>query len=132
MTYAFLPVLDANGEQVVRPPKAGEWYLSDFGVTAARARDEHPVALPIYTRVAYSPDTSSVKRVADQALSMAASNTMLRKIAAHVPARIWIEAKEKAGYGTEIRAQIQDAKVDEAWLQFVAAGPDNTEKKETP
>jgi hypothetical protein len=63
---------------------------------------------------------------------MAASNTMLRKIAAHVPARIWIEAKEKAGYGTEIRAQIQDAKVDEAWLQFVAAGPDNTEKKETP
>jgi hypothetical protein len=65
MTYAFLPVLDANGEQVVRPPKAGEWYLSDFGVTAARARDEHPVALPIYTRVAYSPDTAAEVAFAD-------------------------------------------------------------------
>jgi hypothetical protein len=61
-----------------------------------------------------------------QAQSMATANTILRKIAAHVPARIWIKAKEVAGYGTEIRVQIADPSGDEAWLQFVAAGRAST------
>jgi hypothetical protein len=64
-------------------------------------------------------------RLARQARSMAEANTILRKIAAHVPAKVWIAAKEAAGYGTEVRvSQIVDPAVDEAWLQFVAAGPE--------
>lgn len=68
---------------------------------------------------------SKTDRVAAQAVAMAEANTILRKIAAHVPARVWIEAKEKAGYPTEVRAaNLDDPKVDEAWLEFVASGDD--------
>lgn len=41
---------------------------------------------------------SKTDRVAAQAVAMAEANTILRKIAAHVPARVWIEAKEKGNY----------------------------------
>lgn len=61
-----------------------------------------------------------------QSHSMAEKNTILRKIAAHVPARTWLAAKEKAGFGTEVRAsQIDDPSADEAWLEFVESGRRN-------
>jgi hypothetical protein len=66
------------------------------------------------------------QRVAGQAKAMAEANTMLRKIAAHVPGRVWIKAKEDAGHGTEIKAQITDPKADEAWLEFVGTRPAQT------
>jgi hypothetical protein len=63
----------------------------------------------------------ATERLASQATAMAEANTILRKIAAHIPAKVWMEAKEKAGYGTEVRAtQLSDPKVDEAWLEFVS------------
>lgn len=72
---------------------------------------------------------SEVERLARQATAMAEANTILRKIAAHVPARVWIEAKEKAGFGTEVKvSQLSDPAIDEAWLKFVAAGPTQREE----
>lgn len=49
------------------------------------------------------------------------SNTKLRKIAAHVPPRIYIQAKEDAGYGTAVVANfmVQDETVDQAEAKFV-------------
>lgn len=59
---------------------------------------------------------AATQRVAGQAKSMAEANTILRKIAAYVPGRVWMKAKEDAGHGTEIKANITDPKVDEAEL----------------
>lgn len=68
---------------------------------------------------------TSTERLARQAQAMAEQNTILRKVACFVPARLWMEAKEKAGFGTEIRSTgLSDPSRDEAWLRFCAAGPD--------
>lgn len=56
------------------------------------------------------------------AKSFAEKNTILRRIACHIPGKTWLQAKEECGYGNEIHAQINDAKADEAWLQFITSG----------
>ena len=66
-------------------------------------------------------EIDELRRLAAQAFQMAQRNTILRKIAAHVPAKVWIEAKEKAGFGTEVSAsQLEDPKLDEAWMEFIS------------
>lgn len=62
---------------------------------------------------------SDVQSLADSAKSIAEMNTILRKILARVPARVAIKAKEDAGFAQSVTVQFSDAKIDEAWLEFI-------------
>ncbi len=62
-----------------------------------------------------SRENEKLKQLAKQ---VAESNTMLRKILCHVAGRIAIKAKEDAGFATHVKAQWEDVKVDEAWVEF--------------
>lgn len=66
-------------------------------------------------------DEMRAERLLKLAKQVAETNTILRKIAAHVPGKVWIAAKEAAGFGESIHALINDPKVDEAWVEFATA-----------
>lgn len=66
------------------------------------------------------------ERLRKLAKQFAEANTKLRRIACHVPGRVWMTASEECGYGNTV--SINDHKIDEAWLEFTSVKP----KEPTP
>jgi hypothetical protein len=61
------------------------------------------------------------ERLRQMAKQFAEANTKLRRIACHVPGRVWMKASEECGYGNTV--SINDHKIDEAWLEFTSVKP---------
>ena len=64
---------------------------------------------------------AEVDRLRKLAKQFAETNTKLRRIACHVPVRVWMKASEECGYGNTV--SINDQKIDEAWLEFTSVKP---------
>lgn len=93
--------------------------LVDSGHSSDVARDLLAHADSIEAELAAAK--AECDRLRKLAKQFAEANTKLRRIACHVPGRVWMTASEECGYGNTV--SINDHKIDEAWLEFTSVKP---------